>query len=97
MQCFLDDVGVEAVQRDAGVVDDKVDALCVRVFEVLRQGGDARLVCDVEVVVFDFCEAAVGFERFCLLELCILLELRDRGFASAFVARCEVDQEGSVV
>ena len=64
---------------------------------MLREGGDARLVCDVEVVVLDFCEAAVAFERFCLLELCILLELRERGFASAFVARCEINQEGSVV
>ena len=49
------------------------------------------------MVVLDLCEAAVGFERFCLLELCILLELFEGGFASTLVARSKVDQEGAVV
>ena len=47
VQGLLDDVGVEAIQRDAGVVDYEIDALSVRLLEVLCEVGNAGLVCDV--------------------------------------------------
>jgi len=87
----------KAIQGDAGVVDDKVDALAVRLFEMLCQVLDARLICDVQVVVLDLCEAAICFEGFGLLQLRVLLELLQRGLASALIAGREVDEERPIV
>jgi hypothetical protein len=42
-------------------------------------------------------ESAVGCEGLGALELGILLKLGNCGFASAFVARSEVDEEGAIV
>jgi hypothetical protein len=54
MQGFLDDGGVEAVEGDAGVVDDKVDALrAVGFLEMVHELFNTGVVCDVEWVEFD--------------------------------------------
>lgn len=87
----------KAVQGDAGVVDDEVDALCVRLLQMLCEVCNARLICDVQVVVLDLCEATVCLEGFSLLQLRVLFELLQRCLASALVTRCEVDEKRSIV
>jgi hypothetical protein len=64
---------------------------------VLREGLDASLVCDVELVVLDFCKPTVSLQRFGLLQLRVLLELLQRGLTPALVAGCEVDKDRSIV
>ena len=92
-----DRLRTKAVQSNAGVIDDEVDAFGVRLFKVLCQILDAGLVRDVQVVVLDLCKPAVCFQRFGLLELRVLLELLQRGLASALVTCCEVDEERAIV
>lgn len=65
--------GTEAVERDAGVVDDEVDAIAVCLLQMGRETSDAAAVCDVESVVFYLGQAAVGAERLGLLQLRVLL------------------------
>lgn len=89
--------GTEAVQRDAGVVDDEVDALGVRLLQVFCKIFDAGIVCDVQVMVLDLCEAAVRLQRFGLLQLRVLVELLDRGFTPALITGREVDDEWTIV
>lgn len=57
---MLDDGGVEAVEGDAGVVDEEVDARWVVFLQVGGEGVDGGWVGYVEGVVFDRCEAAIG-------------------------------------
>lgn len=64
---------------------------------MLCQILNTRLVRDVQVVVLDLCEAAVRLESFRLLQLRVLLELLQRGLASALVASRKVDKEGTIV
>jgi hypothetical protein len=64
---------------------------------VLSEGLDASLVCDVELVILDFCKSAVCLQRFGLLQLRVLLELLQRGLAPAFVTGCEVDKNRAIV
>jgi len=45
----------------------------------------------------DLRQSAIGFEYSSLLELRVLLQLLNGGFATAFVACCEVDEERAVV
>lgn len=89
--------GTKAVQSNASIVDDKINALLVRLQEVLRKIFDTRLLCDVEMVVFNLSETSICFQRFSLSQLRILLELLQGGFASALVARGKIDEEGPVV
>jgi len=89
--------GTEAVQRNARVVDDKVNALSVRLLQMLCKVLDAGLIRDIQVVVPNLREPAVGLEGFGLLQLRILFELLEGGLSPALVARGEVDEEGAVV
>jgi hypothetical protein len=90
-------VRTEAVQGDAGVVDHKIDSLRVRLFQVLREGLDASLVCDVELVILYLRKPTVSLQRFGLLQLRVLLELLQRGLTPALVAGCEVDKKRPIV
>lgn len=63
----------EAVERDAGVVDDDVD-LAVGVGEGGGEGVDAGWGADVELVEGEADGAALGGEDFGLEELGVLVE-----------------------
>lgn len=76
-QRLLDDVAVEAVHGDAGVVDQDIDAVGVRLAQEVAELVDAGLVADVELVEGDGRVAAVLSEDFCLLELRVVLESLD--------------------
>lgn len=87
----------EAVQCNAGVVDDEIDAFGVRLLQVFCKILDARLIGDVQMVVLDLCETAICLKCFGLLQLRVLFKLLERCLASALVARGEVYEERTIV
>jgi hypothetical protein len=90
-------VRTKAVHRDAGIVDNKVDAIAVCLLQVVRQAHSAAAVRDVQFVKLDLRETTIGFQCLCLLQLRILFQVLDCGLASPLVACREIDQEGPVV
>ena len=61
------------------------------------EGGDAGWLRNVERVVLDRGQPAVGGEGFGAVELCVLVERGEGAFAPLGVAGGEVDEEGPVV
>lgn len=90
-------VRTKAVQSNASVVDHEVNPPRVRLFQMLCEGLDASLVCDVELVILYLHKPAVCLQRFGLLQLRVLLELLQRGLAPALVTGCEVDEQRAIV
>ena len=60
-------VRTKAVQSNASVVDHEVNPPRVRLFQMLCEGLDASLVCDVELVILYLHKPAVCLQRFGLL------------------------------
>ena len=93
-----DDIGVEALEGDARVVDDHIQRASAFCFggggEEVRHCLDALLFADVEGPVFDRAEPAIARERFGLFEGGVVLEGGEGGFAPRLIPRGEVDEEG---
>lgn len=64
----MHDGGVEAVEGDAGVVDEEVDAIWMGLVKMIGESIDGGFVGYVEGVVFDRSQAPFGAQGFGLLQ-----------------------------
>jgi hypothetical protein len=94
---FVQSEHTKPIQRNPSIVHHEIDTLCVRLFQMRCQTLNTTLVRDVQMVVFDLCKPAISFQCFGFLQLCILFQLCECGFASSLVAGGEVDEKGTVV
>lgn len=95
LQGLLDDGAGEALQRDAGVVDDDIEPVGVCASQVVAEAVDAGAVADVQFMEDEGRGAAIPGEGFGGDELRVVVEGVDGRGAAVRRACREVNQEGS--
>lgn len=89
--------GIEAVQRNARIVNHEIDTVSMVLLEVLRERFNALAVGDIQGVVFHFRKPSIGFQCLRSFQLFIFVEALECSLSTAGVSSGEVDGKWAIV